>query len=165
MDMATATTTITTTPTTTSTDTPMTIAVELQAPDIKPHRASNTGTDYVHTFDSGKPGPHVLVNALTHGNEICGAIVVDRLLRQGLKPARGKLTFAFANIAAFERFDPANPYASRFVDEDFNRVWTPATLDGPRQSVELSAPASCGRSSRRPITCSTSTRCSSPARR
>jgi len=137
MDMATATTTITTTPTTTSTDTPMPIAVELQAPDIKPHRASNTGTDYVHTFDSGKPGPHVLVNALTHGNEICGAIVVDRLLRQGLKPARGRLTFAFANIAAFERFDPANPYASRFVDEDFNRVWTPATLDGPRQSVEL----------------------------
>jgi len=115
----------------------MPIAVELQAPDIQPHRASNTGTDYVHTFDSGKPGPHVLVNALTHGNEICGAIVVDRLLRQKLRPLRGKLTLAFANLAAFARFDAANPYASRFVDEDFNRVWTPATLDGPRDSVEL----------------------------
>jgi predicted deacylase len=113
------------------------IAVELQAPDIQPFRASNTGTDYVHTFDSGKPGPHALVNALTHGNEICGAIVVERLLREGLRPARGKLTLAFANIAAFERFDTSNPYASRFVDEDFNRVWTPATLDGPRNSVEL----------------------------
>ncbi|HEX3061289.1 MAG TPA: hypothetical protein VHP55_01415, partial [Usitatibacter sp.] len=33
--------------------------------------------------------------------------------------------------------DPANPFASRFVDEDFNRVWTPATLDGPRDSTEL----------------------------
>ncbi|HET6265202.1 MAG TPA: M14 family metallopeptidase [Usitatibacter sp.] len=113
------------------------IEVELAAPYIKPHRASNTGTDYVHTFDSGKAGPHVLVNALTHGNEICGAIVVDRLLRRGLRPARGRLTLAFANIAAFDRFDPANPYASRFVDEDFNRVWNPRTLDGPGASVEL----------------------------
>jgi predicted deacylase len=44
---------------------------------------------------------------------------------------------AFANIEAFGRFDPANPYASRFVDEDFNRVWTRDVLDGSRQSVEL----------------------------
>ena len=34
-------------------------------------------------------------------------------------------------------FDSALPHASRFVDEDFNRIWAPATLDGPRQSVEL----------------------------
>jgi len=115
----------------------MPIAVELKAPDIERHRRSNTGTDFIHTFDSGKPGPHALVNALTHGNEICGAIVVDRLLREGLRPVKGKLTLAFANVAAFSRFDPANPYSSRFVDEDFNRVWTPATLDGPRQSTEL----------------------------
>ncbi|HET7728597.1 MAG TPA: M14 family metallopeptidase [Usitatibacter sp.] len=113
------------------------IPIELTAPDIAPHRSSSTGTDYVHTFESGKPGPHVLVNALTHGNEICGAIVVDRLLRSGLRPARGTLTLAFANVAAFSRFDTRNPYASRFVDEDFNRVWTPATLDGARTSVEL----------------------------
>jgi predicted deacylase len=79
----------------------------------------------------------VLVNALTHGNEICGALVVDRLLREGLRPARGTLTLAFANVAAFSRFDPAHPYASRFIDEDFNRVWTPETLDGPRRSTEL----------------------------
>jgi predicted deacylase len=113
------------------------IPVELTAPDIRAHRASSTGTEYVHTLESGKPGPHVLVNALTHGNEICGAIVVDRLLRAGLRPVRGTLTLAFANVEAFSRFDPANPYATRFVDEDFNRVWTPATLDGDRSSVEL----------------------------
>ena len=113
------------------------ISLELKAPDIRPHRKSDTGTDFVHTFDSGKPGPHVLVNALTHGNEICGALVVDRLLRDGLRPTRGALTLAFANVEAFARFDPNNPYASRFVDEDFNRVWTPAVLDGPRQSAEL----------------------------
>ena len=113
------------------------VPIELSAPDIRPHRSSNTGTDFVHSFDSGRPGPHVLVNALTHGNEICGALVVDRLLRDGLRPARGKLTLAFANIAAFERFDAGNPYASRFVDEDFNRVWTPKTLEGPGATVEL----------------------------
>ena len=39
------------------------IALELAAPDIAQHRASDTGTDYVHTFDSGRPGPHVLVQA------------------------------------------------------------------------------------------------------
>jgi predicted deacylase len=113
------------------------ITVELQAPDIEAHRESNTGTEFVHTLDSGVPGPHVMVNALTHGNEICGAIVVDRLLRQKVRPAKGRLTLSFANVAAFLRFDPANPYATRFVDEDFNRVWTPATLDGNATTVEL----------------------------
>ena len=111
--------------------------VELDAPDIQPHRRSSTGTDFIHTFESGKPGPHVMVNALTHGNEICGAIAVDRLLREGLRPTRGTLTLAFANVEAYSRFDRERPFATRFVDEDFNRVWTPATLDGPRHSVEL----------------------------
>jgi hypothetical protein len=113
------------------------VPVELKAPDISPHRQSRSGTEYVHTFDSGLAGPHVMVNALTHGNEICGAIVVDRLLRQEVRPTRGRLTLAFANVAAFLRFDPANPYATRFVDEDFNRVWTPSALDGPGATVEL----------------------------
>lgn len=111
--------------------------IELDAPDIEPHRRSTTGVDWVHTFESGKPGPHVMVCALTHGNEICGAIVVDRLLREGLRPERGTLTLAFNNVAAFARFDPRNPYASRFVDEDFNRVWTRETLDGARRTTEL----------------------------
>jgi len=111
--------------------------IELQAPDIEQHRQSNTGVDWVHTFDSGKPGPHAMIQALTPGNEICGAIAVDRFLREGVRPASGKLTLAFANVAAFRRFDTASPFASRFVDEDFNRVWTREVLDGPRQSVEL----------------------------
>ncbi len=113
------------------------IPIELEAPDIEPHRHSSTGVDWVHTFDSGRPGPHAMIAALTHGNEICGAIVLDRLLRDGLRPERGKLTLAFNNVAAFHRFDTRNPYASRFVDEDFNRVWTRETLDGPRRSTEL----------------------------
>ncbi|HUQ27807.1 MAG TPA: M14 family metallopeptidase [Usitatibacter sp.] len=125
------------TTTTTTTDAMPQVPIELQAPDIETHRQSATGVDFVHTFASTQPGPHVMVNALTHGNEICGAIVVDRLLREGLSPTRGKLTLSFANMAAFRRFDTANPYASRFVDEDFNRVWTPKVLDGTGDTVEL----------------------------
>jgi predicted deacylase len=55
-----------------------TYKVELTPPDIEPYRAGNTGIDYVTTFDSGIAGPHVLVTALTHGNEICGAVALDR---------------------------------------------------------------------------------------
>jgi predicted deacylase len=132
------TTTITATTAITTPIEPMTAPrVELQAPDIEPYRASNTGTEFVHRFDSGKPGPSVLVVGLTHGNEICGAIALDRLFKMGARPTRGTLTLAFANVAAFRRFDAQNPFASRFVDEDFNRVWRPETLDGTRDSVEL----------------------------
>lgn len=113
------------------------IAIELTAPVIDSHRRSSTGVDFVHTFESRRPGPHVMVNAITHGNEICGALVVDRLLRMGVRPAKGTLTLSFANIEAFLRFDPRSPYATRFIDEDFNRVWNASTLDGPRDSTEL----------------------------
>src|SRR5215468_874048 len=112
-------------------------AVELSPPDIEPYRAGNTGIDYVTSFESGQPGPHVLVTALTHGNEICGAIALDRLFRAGLRPRLGKLTLAFDNVAAYRSFDRRVPIASRFIDEDFNRLWAPATLDGERQSTEL----------------------------
>ncbi len=112
-------------------------SVELTPPDIEPYRAGNTGVEYVTTFDSGVSGPHVLVTALTHGNEICGAIALDRLFRAGLRPRQGKLTLAFDNVAAYRSFDRRYPVASRFVDEDFNRLWDETTLDGPRQSTEL----------------------------
>jgi len=112
-------------------------AVELTPPDIEPYRAGNTGIDYVNRFAAAEPGPHVLVTALTHGNEICGAIALDRLFRAERRPRQGKLTLAFDNIAAYRNFDPRVPVASRFVDEDFNRLWAPATLDGTRRSTEL----------------------------
>ena len=47
--------------------------IEVRPPDITAYRASPTGVDYVHVFDSGQPGPTVMVQALTHGNEFCGA--------------------------------------------------------------------------------------------
>jgi predicted deacylase len=111
--------------------------VALDPPDIGPWLAGNTGIAGVTTFESGSAGPHVALMALMHGNEYSGAVALDRLLRSGLRPARGRLSFAFANVEAFARFDRQRPTASRFVDEDMNRVWDAATLDGPRQSAEL----------------------------
>ena len=111
--------------------------IELPHPDISAYRRGSGAVDYVHSFDSGQPGPHVLLNALTHGNELCGAIALDFLLRHDVRPPRGKLTFVFANVAAYESFDPANPNGSRYIDEDFNRVWTPEVLGGSRRSAEL----------------------------
>ncbi len=112
-------------------------AIELTAPDISAYREGNTGVEYVTTFDSGQAGPHVMVSAVVHGNELCGAIAVDFLFRQGIRPTRGRLTLAFANVDAYLSFDADDPTASRFVDEDFNRLWDVETLDGPRDSVEL----------------------------
>ncbi len=111
--------------------------VELTPPDIEPYRAGNAGIDYVTRFVAAEPGPNVVVTALTHGNEICGAIALDRLLRARVRPRRGTLTLAFDNVAAYREFDPRYPIASRFVDEDFNRLWDKATLDGAGRSVEL----------------------------
>lgn len=112
--------------------------VEVEFPDIRSYADGNCGIPYVFTFDSGVPGPHVMINALTHGNEVCGAITVKGLLDAGVTPRRGRMTLAFANVDAYQRFDPARPDASRFVDQDFNRVWTAAVLDDAgRDSSEL----------------------------
>jgi predicted deacylase len=113
------------------------LPIEVAFPDISRWAAGNTGTPYVWRFASRNPGPHALVQALTHGNEVCGAIALDELLASGFRPARGTLTAVFANVEAYERWDPAAPFKSRCVDEDFNRVWTDAVLSGPRQSTDL----------------------------
>jgi predicted deacylase len=111
--------------------------IELALPDISRYRTSATGIDYVHTFESGLDGPHVMVNALTHGNEVCGAIAVSELLERQLRPVRGKLTLAFANVEAYKRFDASRPDANRFIEEDFNRLWSREALDGDCNSAEL----------------------------
>ena len=72
--------------------------IELKAPDITAYRSGNTGIDFATTFDSGKSGPHVLINALTHGNELCGAIALDFLFRHGVLPVRGRLTLCLSLI-------------------------------------------------------------------
>ena len=98
-------------------------AFELTRPELGAWRAGNTGTEGVWHFDSGADGPCVMVSALVHGHELCGAWALKELLDAGLRPERGALTLAFCNLGAFDRFDVADHDASRFVDEDMNRQW------------------------------------------
>jgi len=111
--------------------------IEVAFPDLARWAPGNAGIPYVWTFVSQRPGPHVLLQALTHGNEVCGAIALDWLLASELRPERGTLTACFANVAAYDSFDRAEPFASRCVDEDFNRLWTKEVLDGPRKTADL----------------------------
>ena len=105
--------------------------------DLSAYRAGNTGIDYVHRFESGRPGPHVLINALTHGNELCGMVAATWLLDNGVRPKIGTLTVSFANVAAYESFDAADPFASRQLVHNLNRIWSPEWLDGGEHSPEL----------------------------
>jgi predicted deacylase len=115
----------------------MNYPIEIDPPDIERYRRGNAGVDFVHVLDSGKPGPSVMIQALTHGNEFCGAIALDVLFKQKIFPSKGKLTMAFANVAAFARFDRDDPDRARYIDEDYNRVWGDDVLLGTRDSAEL----------------------------
>jgi len=116
------------------------VAVALQAPDIRPYRKLHPfwpGIDYVIRMQSPKPGAHVLIQALTHGNELCGAIALDYLMRASIRPERGVLSLVFANIEAYRRWNPEQPHANRYCDEDYNRVWSDEVLNSTRDSIEL----------------------------
>jgi predicted deacylase len=104
--------------------------------DLTAFALGNSGIPYVHSFDSGQPGPHVMVNCLTHGNELCGLKAVTVLLDHGIRPRAGRLTLSFANIAAYARYDVDNPQASRFVDRDLNRLWQDSVIDNDTTSTE-----------------------------
>ena len=105
--------------------------------DLSAYRAGNTGVDYVHRFDSGRAGPHVLINALTHGNEFCGMVAALHLLDTGVRPQVGTLTVSFANVEAYETFDIERPFESRQLVHNLNRVWSVAELEGSAVSPEL----------------------------
>ena len=111
--------------------------VEVAAPDISAHRRGNVGIPYVTSFASGRAGPHAVITALVHGNELCGVHALLALFDHEVRPRRGRLSLAFVNTLAYERFDPADPKLTRYVDEDLNRVWDRVTLDDPRRSAEL----------------------------
>ncbi len=116
---------------------PNELPVELIGPDISAYAAGNTGIPYLWSFEAEQPGPHVMISAIVHGNEPCGSVALDWLLSQDVRPLKGKLTLAFMNFEAAARFDPADPNASRWVDEDLNRVWADEVLASDRDSIEL----------------------------
>ena len=109
--------------------------VELTPPDISAYAKGTGSIPYIWTFDSGVAGPHVAITAIVHGNEPCGALTLDWLMRRDTPPVRGKLSFAFINVAAHEAFDPEIPDASRWIDEDLNRLWSTAVLDDPDRKL------------------------------
>lgn len=111
--------------------------LEIAPPDLAPYRDGNTGVPFVTRFTSNQPGPRVVINALIHGNELCGALALEALFRLGVRPHRGTLTLCFANTAACLTFDPARPLLSRYIDEDMNRVWSAEALGSSRDTVEL----------------------------
>lgn len=101
---------------------------EIPIPDLSEERIGNTSTPGVWVFDSSEPGPTVMISALVHGNELCGAWALKRVLQAELRPRRGRLILALCNLDAFDTFDPDKHDASRYLDEDLNRVWSAERL-------------------------------------
>jgi predicted deacylase len=116
--------------------------VEIERPEIVRWAKSNCGpVPYVHEFTGAEAGPDVLLSALVHGNEYAGAIVLHELLHAlhtgQLAIRAGRITALFANVQGFYSFDATQPDASRFVDQDFNRIWSEELLSSNAQSSEL----------------------------
>src|SRR3546814_2497194 len=95
---------------------------DLPYPDLTQERQGNTGTPGVWHFDSGVPGRSLMISALIHGNELCGAWALKTLLASGLRPQSGALILAFCNLDGYDRFDIQHHDASRYLDADLNRV-------------------------------------------
>jgi predicted deacylase len=117
--------------------TPALPRLEVRPRDLSAYARGNVGIDYVHRFESGRPGPHVLINALTHGNEICGMVAATHLLDTGVRPRAGTLTISFANVEAYEAFDETRPFDNRQLVHNLNRVWSAELLEGNDDSPEL----------------------------
>jgi predicted deacylase len=118
-------------------DIPNNLPVELTGPDISAYAEGNAGVPYVWSFEAEAPGSHALIAAIVHGNEPCGSVALDWLLRKRFRPLKGRLTLAFMNYRAAERFDSEDPNASRWVDEDMNRVWSGEALASQRDTWEM----------------------------
>ncbi|MGI9450220.1 MAG: succinylglutamate desuccinylase [Geminicoccaceae bacterium] len=115
----------------------MSLPIEIAVPDLDPYRQGTDGIPYVISIDSGAPGPHAVITALVHGNELSGAWALIAMLEQNIEPKRGRLSLAFVNVAALKRFNPRQPKASRYLDHDLNRLWDKDRLDGHERSKEL----------------------------
>ena len=86
---------------------------------LGPWTAGNTGTEGVWQWRSPSTGPHLMISAVIHGNELCGAHALRDLLRwidaTGWRPPHGALTLVLGHLEALRRFSPSDPSASRGV--------------------------------------------------
>lgn len=89
----------------------------------------NTGVPFVWSFEADRPGPHVMIAGLTHGNEPAGRAAVLRLIEEAVRPRAGRLTLALVNPTAAAA-------GRRFLDRDMNRLWRDDWLAGDGSSVE-----------------------------
>lgn len=95
---------------------------------------SNCGSAGVWRFEGAAPGPAVVITALVHGNEICGAFAIDRVLAEPPELGCGSLTLVCCNLEAYSRITDATKSKCRLVDEDLNRVW--GRVDVPASGAE-----------------------------
>ncbi|MCR9220236.1 MAG: succinylglutamate desuccinylase/aspartoacylase family protein [Alphaproteobacteria bacterium] len=111
--------------------------LEVAPPDISSHRGAGP-IPYLHRLPArdGAPGPHAVISAIVHGDEPCGAVVLDRLLRADFRPSRGALTLIFGNPEAYRRTGPGARLGVRAAVEDLNRLWGPEVLTAPVRSPE-----------------------------
>lgn len=72
------------------------------------------------TFESGKPGPSILISVAVHGDEVCGCQAVNELIGEGFFSAlySGKVTVVLANPSAAAQ-------NARYVDRNLNRSVCP----------------------------------------
>ncbi len=140
--------------------TPSLPPIEVDFPDLARWATGNAGIPYVWTFAGAarrSARPAAGADARQRGLRRDRARLAARARTSAR--SRGTLSVCFANIAAYEAFDPADPFASRCVDEDFNRLWTAEVLDGPRQTRRPRARArAAARCTIASTTCSTCTR-------
>jgi predicted deacylase len=98
------------------------------------------GVSHVLRLVSGAPGPHVLVNAMSHGNEPCGLAALRLILDHAAALCRGSITLVLANPAAALAPATGGGLGRRSLERDFNRLWAEAEAsvraDGP-ESAEL----------------------------
>jgi predicted deacylase len=64
-------------------------------------------------------------------------VAATHLLDRQVRPIAGTLTVSFANVQAYESFNRADPFASRLLVHNLNRIWSPQWLDGDQDSPEL----------------------------
>ena len=82
----------------------------------------------IRTVESGVPGPTFGITACTHGGEVVGMDIADRLLGEfgiGERLRKGRLVFVLVNLPAYLRWkETGDVVGSRYLEENLNRACT-----------------------------------------